>query len=78
MKPESKKLLEELPRTTYGKALQEYLDEEVAKIDTVKGAKGLSHDQLVGREIALEIVEKLFYFMGQANPQPGKGKISYS
>lgn len=73
-----KKHLEELKNTPYGKALLSFLEEEISNIDTVKGARLLSKEEMIGREIALEILEKLFYFMEKNNPQGVKRKVTYS
>lgn len=74
--PETRKTLEDLGKTPYGKALQEFLLEELKNIDTVKGVKTL--DEIIGRQIALEVVNKLFSIMGNNNPQSAGKKPSYT
>lgn len=59
--PETKKLLEELNRNNYGKALREYLDAELAEIKNICNAKTLK--EMEGRQHAVKLIEKLFSFM---------------
>ena len=59
--PESLKLLQTIKTSPYGKALQEYLDEQYNIINDVKACK--SFDEVLGRKYALEAMEKLFGFM---------------
>jgi hypothetical protein len=76
--PEQKKLLEDLNSTPYGKAIKAFLDDETSKIDTVVGARTTSREEMIGREIALELVEKLFSFMRSASNPVDRKKINYS
>lgn len=66
-KEERKKLLSELSKSPQGKALADFLDEELAKLDSVKGVTSL--DEALGRGKAVEIIERLFSFMERRNPQ---------
>lgn len=61
MKPEDKKLLEDLSRTSYGKALSTFLDIELKDLKNVSNAK--SWDDTLGRQHAVRIIERLFSFM---------------
>ena len=61
MTEQGKKLLKELPQSLYGKALQEFLDEEYDIINNVQSCKTI--EELKGRQLALETLEKLFSFM---------------
>lgn len=78
VKPEHLKLLEELPKTAYGKALAAYLDDELSSIDTVAGAKNAKLEELIGRELAVDLINKIFYFLGRRNPQVAKKKVNYT
>jgi hypothetical protein len=72
--PEKKKLLEQLPSTSYGRALFEYLEEEYKTIESVKGVKTL--EQAIGKQIAIETLEKLFAVC-RPTPETKKGKNQY-
>lgn len=74
MQPDRKKLLSDLNNTAYGAALREYLNEELTKIDTVKGVTTL--DEAIGRKHAVELVEKLFAFM-ESKQEVKKGNNQY-
>lgn len=54
--------LKELGQNHYGLSLIAFLEEEYSKIDTVKGVK--SFDECRGRELSIEILDKLFSFLG--------------
>jgi hypothetical protein len=74
--PETRRLLEDLGKSPYSRAIQDFLDDELANIDTVRGVKSL--EESLGREIALNLVERLFSFMKRPNPQRSKNKTSYT
>ena len=61
MTGDNKKLLSELSRTSYGRALQEYLDEHFNELKDVSNAK--SWDDTLARQQAVRILKNLFYFM---------------
>lgn len=59
--PDNLKLLQTIKTSPYGKALQEYLDEQYDIINDVTVCK--SFDEVLGRKYALEALERLFSFM---------------
>ena len=59
--PQSKELLESMSKTQYGKAIQEFLDEELLKLNNVKTID--TFDDALGRKKAVEIIDKLFMFI---------------
>lgn len=61
MTPENKQLLQDLARTSYGKALSEFLGEELSILKDVNNAK--SWDDTLANQKASRIIEKLFNFM---------------
>lgn len=61
LKPETKQILEGVNATPFGRALREFLDEEMKKIESVKGCK--SEAEMFGKQIAVDLIEKLFSFM---------------
>lgn len=73
--PKTKELLEAINTSPYGRALKEYLDEELARIDTVKGISSL--DEALGREKAVDIINKIFYFVLKETKEVDKSKTSY-
>lgn len=68
-------LLEELGKNNHGRALRAYLEDELRKIDTVKGVTTL--DEALAREKAVLIIEKLFAFM-DVSRTPEKKKVVYT
>jgi len=61
IEPEIKKILEELGKTQYGKALRIFLDaasDELNDVSTVE-----TWEETVGRREALNVLRKLFDFM---------------
>lgn len=75
IKPETIKLLSELNNTPYGKALQDFLDEEYMKINDV--ANCTSWEDTIGRKKALETLERLFSFMAKKQVV-ASGRTQYS
>lgn len=63
---DKQKLLQELGKTPYGKALKEYLEEELRSIGDVDNAK--NEAELVGAQIAKKTVRKLFSFLEEKKP----------
>jgi hypothetical protein len=63
--PESRKLLEELGKTQFGRALIEYLNDEMEEIADVRNSK--TWEETLGRQIALGVIDKLFTFMVERN-----------
>jgi hypothetical protein len=61
IKSETKKLLEELGRNQYGKALREFLNEKREEINDIRSSK--SWEETLGRGFALELIDTLFVFM---------------
>lgn len=73
--PEYQKLLNDLGKSAYGKALASFLEEELESLNKEK------YDQVEkywAREGTEEIVRRLFSFMKGSNPQGVKGKTTYS
>ena len=75
-KEERTKLLGELGKTSYGKALKEYLLIELKDVDTVVGVKTIEESR--GREISLGIIKRLFSFMDLEKPKDVGEKTIYS
>jgi hypothetical protein len=61
MRQEYVKLLQEMSKTPYGKALQAFLDEEFDKLNDVQSCK--DWEDVRGRQHALKTLEGLFRFM---------------
>ena len=74
MNPEHKKLLEDLSRTSYGKALSEFLNKELEELKDVTNAQ--SWDDALGRKHAVRIIERLFSFM-EEKPKANTNKTSF-
>lgn len=70
------KLLKEGAKSPFARALEELLDEEMAKINTVDGIETL--DEAIGRQKAKRVLEVIFSFMGRANPQSPLKKENYT
>jgi hypothetical protein len=73
LKPESRKHLEDLSKTVYGRALHEYLDEELKILGDIENCT--TWDETLGRKHAVKILRKLFQFMEEKAPStkdPGK------
>jgi hypothetical protein len=68
--PESRRLLEELSHSSYGKALREFLDERFAEIGNIRASK--SWEETLGRGFALTLLEELFSFMGEKSSTTNK------
>ena len=66
--PETKKLLEELNRNQYGKALREYLDDKMFEIRDVTKYK--TWKEAEGGQIAVKLIRDLFYFMEEKKQTP--------
>lgn len=74
IKPETKKILEDLGRTNFGQALRELLRQELDKLDTVKGVTSL--EEALGREKAVKTIEQVFSFL-DGKPGVDKTKNQY-
>jgi hypothetical protein len=75
-KEERNQLLQDLAKTNFGRALEELLNEELAKIDTVDNITTL--EEAIGRQKAKQVIEAVFSFMGRANPQSTLHKQTYT
>jgi hypothetical protein len=75
MTPENKKLLEDLSRTSYGRALSEFLKKELEELKDVSNAT--SWDDALGRKHATRIIERLFSFM-EEKPKVNTNKTSFT
>ena len=60
MRPEVKQLLYDLPNTSSGQALKEFLTEEYIKLDSVEGITDMA--EVKGKQLALATLEKIFSF----------------
>jgi len=74
IKPETKKLLVDLGQNVYGKALKEFLDNELDTLKNIVETK--SWEETLGRQYAVKLIEKLFGFMKDAEI-PVKTKNQY-
>lgn len=61
MKPETKKLLADMAKTHYGRALRDFLDVHYASIGNIMESK--SWEETLGRKFALTLLRELFAFM---------------
>lgn len=61
MTQDNKQLLQDLARTSYGKALSEFLGEELSILKDVNNAK--SWEETLANQKASKLIEKLFNFM---------------
>lgn len=75
MKPEIKELLLQLPRTSQGQALKVFLDEEFDKINDVTDIKTI--EQAIGKQIAMQTLNKIFSFYYEQQQQGGQKKNNY-
>lgn len=66
IKPEHIKLLEELGRTQFGAALRAYLEDEKESIRDVRNSS--SWEDTLGRQMALQTIDRLFNFMKEKTP----------
>jgi hypothetical protein len=60
--PEIKKILEGVNSTPFGRALREYLEDELSQIKDVENAT--SWEDALGRKHAGRIIRKVFSFLG--------------
>lgn len=74
-KEERKKLLSELSKLNYGRALGDYLDEELERL---RDEKYDTLDKYHGREIAEDILNNIFVFLERRNPQKNTRKVNYT
>ena len=65
MRQETKQILESVNATPFGKALQEFLDDQFEELNNVQACK--SWEDTLGRQHAIAIIEKLFSFMKPNN-----------
>lgn len=73
--PDTKRLLEELGKMPYGKALKEFIDEELKEVSDI--TKIESWDDALARQKAIHIVRKLFSFMNSNTSGVDKKKDIY-
>lgn len=66
IKPEHQKLLEELGRTQFGIALRAFLEDEKESIRDVRNSS--SWEDTLGRQMALQTIDRLFNFMKEKAP----------
>lgn len=63
MRAEIKQLLLELPKTSHGQALKEFLDEQYKEINDVTNITTL--EEAKGKQYALKVLKKIFGFYGE-------------
>lgn len=63
---ESRKLLSELARLNYGKALKELLEEERARLNNVKHCT--SWEDTLGRKHAVVVIDRIFDWLKETPP----------
>lgn len=73
--PDSIKLLEELGKTQFGKALREFIEDKKAEIGDITKSK--SWEETQGRQYALNLIKDLFYFMKEKAEPVDKKKNPY-
>lgn len=65
MTQEQKKILQDMSKSQYGKALEVFLKEELDNIDDISSCKTLK--EMEGRQFAIKLINKLFSFMQVRN-----------
>jgi hypothetical protein len=75
LQPQYKELIEGMSKTVQGKALQEFLIEEVAKLNDVSTIN--SFEETLGRKRAIEIINKIFSFLKEKKVD-GSSRTSYN
>ena len=65
----------DLPNSHFGKALEEYLAEEIERMVDVTTAK--DWNEVLGRQEAVKIIKKIFRFLNVENIKP-TGKEKYN
>jgi DNA topoisomerase IA len=73
--PENKKLLEQLKTSPYGRALNEYLQENLQEILDIRSTK--SWEETLGRQFAAKVITDLFSMM-EEKPLVDKKKNMYT
>lgn len=63
IKPESKEILKNMLATQHGRALEEFLLDELESIGDITQAK--NWEDVVGRQYYVKSIEKLFALMGK-------------
>lgn len=71
---ENKKILEELQRSHFGKALQDYLGDSLTDMKDITNIESV--EELQGRKYAVKLIEDLFWFMKETKV-PVKSKNQY-
>jgi hypothetical protein len=75
-KEERKKLLEDLAKLNYGRALTDLIEEELSKIDTVDGITSL--EEAIGRKYAVKTLNTIFSFLEKRSPHNNTKKVNYT
>lgn len=75
MTPELKELLNNLGKSSYGAALQEYLNLKYEELNDVLKA---TEQDLRGRQFAIKIMNELFGFLGDNSKVAGRNKKQYT
>ena len=71
IKPETKKLLQELGRHQHGYALKTYLNDALKELNDVRKIE--SWEETKGRQFAIKVIEDLFNFMADTKEQKKQG-----
>jgi hypothetical protein len=75
IKPDTRKLLEELAKHHYGRALRDYLETAILELKDVTKAK--SWDETLGRQLAVKTLEDLFGVISEKKSPVDKSKNQY-
>lgn len=75
LNPQYRELIEGMNKTSQGKALQEFLNEEVLKLNDVRNIETL--EEVLGRKRAIEIIDKIFGFLKEKKID-GQSRTSYN
>jgi hypothetical protein len=73
--PKAKEVLEQINSTPYGKALQEFLDDQLTELNDV--TKCTSWDDTLGRKYAVGVIENLFNLIKVKKTPPQNNKNNY-
>jgi len=66
--PQNRALLETLPSSAHGRALQEYLEEEIQSIGDISSCQ--SWDETLGRKHAIKLLKGILFFYEEKKSKP--------
>lgn len=75
IKPATKQILESVNATPFGRALQEYLDDQYEILNDVQACE--SWEDTLGRKHAIKVLENLFAFMRVKGSTQKKSENQY-